>query len=46
MTKNKLMWTNAKGISYYNKGNRYFSNSGWLEKEISKEEFIKNYGVI
>ena len=38
MTKNK-MFTNSKGISYYQRKGKYFKNSGWLEKEITKEEF-------
>lgn len=33
------MITNGKGISYYRQGNKYYSNTGWLEREISKEEF-------
>ena len=38
------MWTNSKGVSYYKRGNKYFSNSGWLEREISEKEFVENYG--
>ena len=33
------MITNSKGVSYYQKGNKYYSNTGWLEKEISKADF-------
>lgn len=33
------MITNSKGVSYYQKGNKYYSNNGWFEKEISKVEF-------
>lgn len=33
------MITNSKGVSYYQKGNKYYSNTGWLEREISKAEF-------
>jgi len=33
------MITNSKGVSYYQRGNKYYSNTGWLEKEISKAEF-------
>ena len=40
--KRKLMYTDSKGISYYQKGNRYFSNTGWLEREITKEEYEKH----
>lgn len=36
------MITNSKGVSYYQKGNKYYSNTGWLEKEITKDEFDKN----
>lgn len=44
MTKERLlpkgkMITNSKGISYYQRGNKYYSNTGWLEREISKEEY-------
>ena len=35
------MITNSKGISYYQKGNKYYSNSGWFEREISYELFEK-----
>ena len=33
------MITNRQGISYYQKGNKYYSNSGWIEREITKSEF-------
>lgn len=36
------MITNSKGVSYYQKGNKYYSNTGWSEKEITKDEFDKN----
>lgn len=34
-----MMYTNNKGVSYYKIGKKYFSNTGWLEREISKEEY-------
>ena len=33
------MITNSKGISYYQRGKKYYRNTGWLEVEISKQEF-------
>ena len=33
------MITNSNGISYYQKGNKYYSNNGWLEREINYEVF-------
>ncbi len=33
------MITNKQGISFYQIGKKYFSNTGWLEREISKTEF-------
>ena len=33
--------TNSNGVSYYQKGNKYYSNTGWLEREISFELFEK-----
>lgn len=39
MLKKGQMITNNKGISYYQIGKKYYSNTGWLEKEISKTEF-------
>ena len=33
------MYTNSKGISYYKRKGRYFRNTGWLEREITKEEY-------
>ena len=36
-----MMITNSKGVSYYQKGNKYYSNTGWLEREISYELFEK-----
>jgi hypothetical protein len=33
------MYTNQKGVSYYKLYGRYFSNTGFLEVEISKEEY-------
>ena len=33
------MITNDKGISYYQIGRKYYSNTGWLEREITKSEF-------
>ena len=38
------MWTTRKGISYYKRNKKYYKNTGWLEIEISKEEFEENYG--
>ena len=35
------MYTNSKGISYYKRGKKYYCNSGWLEREITKEEYVK-----
>lgn len=35
------MITNSEGISFYQKGKKYYSNSGWLEREISYELFEK-----
>lgn len=35
------MITNSKGVSYYQKGDKYYSNSGWLIIEITYEEFEK-----
>lgn len=35
----KQMLTNDKGISFYKVGKYYYKNSGWLEREISKEEY-------
>ncbi len=35
------MITNKLGISYYQIGKKFYSNSGWLEREISKSEFEK-----
>lgn len=40
--KKGIMYTNEKGVSYYQKGNRYFSNTGWIEREITKEEYLRN----
>ena len=47
MTKERLlpkgkMITNSKGVSYYQRGNKYYSNTGWLEREISYELFEKD----
>lgn len=25
--------TNSNGVSYYQKGNKYYSNTGWLEEK-------------
>lgn len=36
-----MMITNSEGVSYYQKGNKYYSNTGWLEREISYELFEK-----
>lgn len=33
------MYTDEKGVSYYKRGNKFFSNTGWLEREISEKEF-------
>lgn len=41
----KNTYTNSKGISYYKRGKTYYRNIGWLEFEITKEEYergIKN----
>lgn len=35
----KMMFTGNDGVSYYKIGKKYFSNSGWLEREITKEEY-------
>ena len=35
------MYTNSKGISYYKRGKSYYRNTGWLEVEITKEEYDK-----
>ena len=35
----KMMFTGNDGVSYYKRGKKYFSNSGWLEREITKEEY-------
>jgi hypothetical protein len=37
----KKMWTNSKGVSYYKRGKKYFKNTGWLEREISENEYKK-----
>ena len=37
--KKNQMITNNKGISYYQRGKKYYKNTGWLEQEITKEEF-------
>lgn len=34
-----LMITNSEGVSYYQKGNKYYSNNGWVESEITYERF-------
>ena len=34
-----LMITNSRGISYYQHGNKYYSNNGWVESEITYERF-------
>lgn len=39
--KRGMMITNNEGVSYYQKGKKYYSNTGWLEREISKDEFEK-----
>lgn len=39
MKTNNIMYTNNAGISYYKRGKHYFKNSGWLEREISKDEY-------
>lgn len=36
-----MMFTLSSGISYYIVGNKYYRNSGWLNKEISKAEYVK-----
>ena len=36
------MWTNSKGVSYYTRGKKYYKNTGWLEREITKEEYKKD----
>lgn len=36
-----MMITNCNGVSYYQKGNKYYSNTGCLEREISYELFEK-----
>ena len=36
-----MMYTNNAGISYYKRGKKYYSNSGWLEREITKAEYDK-----
>ena len=36
-----MMITNSEGVSFYQKGNKYYSNTGWLEREISYELFEK-----
>ena len=33
------MITNGKGVSYYQLGKKYYRNTGWLQVEISKDEF-------
>ena len=33
------MITNNQGVSYYQIWKKYYSNTGWLEREITKEEF-------
>lgn len=35
-----MMYTNNNGVSYYKRGKKYYCNSGWLEKEITKEEYV------
>jgi len=45
MKKNK-MYTGQNGVSYYKVGNRYYSNSGWLEREITKLEYEENVNRI
>ena len=37
--KKTQMFTNEKGVSYYQRGKRYFSNTGWLEREINQLTF-------
>lgn len=34
-----MMYIDNHGISYYKRKGRYFKNSGWLEREITKEEY-------
>lgn len=34
-----MMFTGNDGVSYYKRCKKYFSNSGWLEYEITKEEY-------
>ena len=36
-----IMYTNNAGVSYYKRGKKYYSNSGWLEQEITKAEYDK-----
>ena len=36
-----MMITNSEGVSFYQKGNKYYSNTGWLERKISYELFEK-----
>jgi len=42
----KMMYTNNAGISYYKRGKHYFKNSGWLEREINKEEYEQAICII
>lgn len=44
MNSNKIMYTDSSGISYYRRSNKYFFNTGWFEREITKKEFLKHYG--
>ena len=42
MKKSKnMMYTNSAGVSYYKHGKKYYSNSGWLEREITKADYDK-----
>ncbi|MDY0292684.1 MAG: hypothetical protein RBR02_10165 [Desulfuromonadaceae bacterium] len=40
------MYTGNNGVSYYKRGRKYYSNSGWSEREISKKEYDENVNRI
>lgn len=40
------MFTNSAGVSFYKSNGKYYRNSGWLEVEISKEEYEKGINEV
>lgn len=36
------MYTGKDGVSYYKRGAKYYSSTGWLEHEITKDVYESN----